>query len=66
MSNSLLAKIKELLNITKERLKKHPQHPLHLQLKEEFLDIQMDMDFNGTVNNNCNSKYILKIFEVFY
>lgn len=50
-SNILLAKIKELLSITKERLKKSPQHPLHLQLKEEILDLQMDIDFNGTANS---------------
>lgn len=50
-NNMILTKVKELLNITKERLKKIPQHPLHLQLKEEMLGLQLDIDFNGTVNN---------------
>lgn len=50
-NNILLTKIKELLSITKERLKKNPQHPLHLQLKEEILDLQMEIDFNGTSNS---------------
>lgn len=50
-NNMILIKVKELLNITKERLKKIPQHPLHLQLKEEMLGLQLDIDFNGTVNN---------------
>lgn len=54
-NNMILTKVKELLNITKERLKKNPQHPLHLQLKEEMLGLQLDIDFNGTVNNRkCN------------
>lgn len=50
-NNVLLIKIKELLSITKERLKKTPIHPLHLQIKEEILDLQMEIDFNGTANN---------------
>lgn len=47
----LLIKVKELLNITKERLIKDPQHPLHSKLKEEILDLQIDTDFNGTSMN---------------
>lgn len=50
-TNILLAKIKELLNITKERLKNTPQHPLHIQLKEEFFDLRTDIELNGTDNN---------------
>lgn len=50
-TNLLLNKVKELLNITKERLKKYPQHPLHSKLKEEILDLQIDIDFNGSSNN---------------
>lgn len=50
-TNVLLAKVKELLNITKERLKKTPQHPLHIELKEELFDLQTDMELNGTDNN---------------
>lgn len=53
-----LAKVKELLNITKDRLKKKPHHPLHLQLKEEMLELQIDIDFNGTVNSR---KYLFRI-----
>jgi len=59
-NNMFLAKVKELLNITKDRLKKKPHHPLHVQLKEEFLDLQIDIDFNGTVNNR---KYMFKIIH---
>lgn len=47
----LMAKVKDLLSTTKERLKKHPQHPLHSQIKEEILDLQMEIDFNGTANS---------------
>ncbi|XP_025408768.1 E3 SUMO-protein ligase RanBP2-like isoform X2 [Sipha flava] len=50
-NNMILTKVKELLNITKERLNKNPQHPLHLQLKEEMLGLQLDVDINGTINN---------------
>lgn len=50
-----MAKVRELLDVTKERLKKYPQHPLHVQLKEEMLDIQEETDLNGTTNS---SKYI--------
>uniref|UniRef100_A0A2H8TIT0 E3 SUMO-protein ligase RanBP2 n=1 Tax=Melanaphis sacchari TaxID=742174 RepID=A0A2H8TIT0_9HEMI len=53
-NNMLIAKVKELLNITKDRLKKKPQHPLHLQLKEELLDLKFDFDMNGTLNNQSN------------
>jgi hypothetical protein len=56
-NNMILTKVKELLNITKERLNKNPQHPLHLQLKEEMLGLQLDVDLNGTINNR---KYIFK------
>lgn len=51
-TNLLLIKVKELLNITKERLKKYPQHPLHSKLKEEIIDLQIDIDFNGP-SINC-------------
>jgi len=54
-TNVLLAKVKELLNITKERLKKTPQHPLHIELKEELFDLQTDMELNGT---DSNRKYL--------
>lgn len=54
-------KIKELLNITKERIKKSPNHPLHLQLKEEILNLQMEIDFNGTANNR---KHYLILFTL--
>lgn len=50
-NSMLLSKIKELFNTTKERLKNVPKHPLHLQLKEEILDLQMDIDLNGTTNS---------------
>lgn len=49
---TLMAKVKELLSITKERLKKNPQHPLHVQLKEELLDLQIETDLNGTANSS--------------
>lgn len=55
-----MAKVRELLDVTKERLKKNPQHPLHVQLKEEMLDIQEETDLNGTANT---SKYIFIIFR---
>lgn len=54
----LMAKVKDLFSATKERLKKYPQHPLHSQLKEEILDLQMDIDFNGTANSR---KFVLKV-----
>lgn len=50
-NDTLVAKVKELLNITKNRLKKKPQHPLHSQLKEELLDLKVDFDMNGTLNS---------------
>jgi len=50
-NNMIAAKVKELLNITKDRLKKKPHHPLHLQLKEELLDLKPDIDMNGTLNS---------------
>lgn len=55
-ANVILSKIKELFNITKERIKNDFKHPLHLQLKEEILELQMDIDLNGTTNNR---KYLL-------
>jgi hypothetical protein len=57
-NNKILTKVKELLNTTKECLQKNPQHPLHLELKKEMLDLQLNIDINGTVNNR---KYIFKI-----
>jgi len=59
-NNVLVAKVKELLNITKDRLKKKPHHPLHLQLKEELLDLKLDIDLNGTLNSR---KYLFKIIH---
>lgn len=56
----ILTKVKELLNTTKERLRKNPQHPLHMQLKEEMLGLQLDIEINGTVNNRK------LIFEINY
>lgn len=53
-NNTVVVKVKELLNITKDRLKKKPHHPLHLQLKEELLDLNLDIDMNGTPNNQSN------------
>ena len=50
-NNIFVAKVKELLNITKERLKKKPHHPLHVQLKEELLDLKLEVDMNGTLNS---------------
>jgi len=51
-TNILLAKIKELLCITKDRIKEIPQHPLHIQLKEELIELQSDMELiNGTTND---------------
>jgi len=50
-NNMVVVKVKELLNITKDRLKKKPHHPLHLQLKEELLDLKLDIDMNGTLNS---------------
>lgn len=51
-TNVLLSKIKELLITTKDRLKKTPQHPLLLQLKEEFFDLQLEIEFNGGIVDN--------------
>lgn len=65
VNSTLLAKVKELLNTTKDRLKKSPHHPLHLQLKEEILDLQLEIDFNGTVNSHC-SKHFLIIIIIFF
>ncbi|XP_025423662.1 E3 SUMO-protein ligase RanBP2-like isoform X3 [Sipha flava] len=53
-NNKILTKVKELLNTTKECLQKNPQHPLHLELKKEMLDLQLNIDINGTVNNQEN------------
>lgn len=50
-NSMLVAKVKELLNITKDRLKKLPYHPLHSTLKEEFLDLKLDIDMNGTLHS---------------
>lgn len=52
--NVFMAKIKDLLCITKERLRKNPQHPLHTQLKKEILDLPTEIDLNGTADS---SKY---------
>ncbi|XP_050526861.1 uncharacterized protein LOC126897368 isoform X2 [Daktulosphaira vitifoliae] len=41
---TLLAKIKELLNLTKERLKDNPHHPLNYQVKEEILELKFETD----------------------
>lgn len=64
-NRTLMVKVKELLSITKERLKKIPQHPLHVQLKEEFLDLQIETDLNGTTNSSkyLNYKLIIKLFK---
>lgn len=59
-NNIVVAKVKELLNITKDRLKKKPHHPLHLQLKEELLDLKLDIDMNGTLNSR---KYLFKVIH---
>lgn len=59
-TNVLLAKIKELLITTRDRLKKTPQHPLHLQLKEEFFDLQLEIEFNGGIVNS--REYLFKTF----
>ncbi|XP_022179674.1 E3 SUMO-protein ligase RanBP2 isoform X2 [Myzus persicae] len=53
-NSMLVAKVKELLNITKDRLKKLPYHPLHSTLKEEFLDLKLDIDMNGTLHSQSN------------
>lgn len=49
---TLMAKVKELLSITKERLKKHPHHPLQVQLKEEIFDSQIETDLNGVPSSS--------------
>lgn len=59
-NNMFAAKVKDLLNITKDRLKKKPHHPLHLQLKEELLDLKLDIDLNGTLNSR---KYLFKLAD---
>lgn len=59
-NNMVMVKVKELLNITKDRLKKKPHHPLHLQLKDELLDLKLDVDMNGTLNSR---KYLFKIIH---
>lgn len=59
-NNIVVGKVKELLNITKDRLKKKPHHPLHLQLKEELLDLKLDIDMNGTLNSR---KYLFKVIH---
>lgn len=59
-NNMFVGKVKELLNVTKDRLKKKPHHPLHLQLKEELLDLKLDIDMNGTLNSR---KYLFQIFH---
>lgn len=59
-STLFLSKIKELLIITKDRLKKNPQHPLHLQLRKEFFDLHMEIEFNGVSVDGC--KYLFKMF----
>ncbi|XP_050545463.1 E3 SUMO-protein ligase RanBP2-like isoform X2 [Daktulosphaira vitifoliae] len=50
-SSVLLSKVKDLLNLTKERLKNNPQHPLNFQVKDEILELQLETDLNGTVNS---------------
>lgn len=60
-TNVLLSKIKELLISTKERIKKAPQHPLHLQLKEEFFDLQLEIEFNGVDSRKQLFKNICKL-----
>lgn len=57
-NTELMAKIKNLLCITKDRLKNKPQHyPLHLKIEKEILDLQIDIDFNGIPHESTCKSY---------